>query len=131
VIMGAIGESCLDVADETMHIAHMSCYCLVLHGRHTIWRVDGAMWAADRQNYMICNCANCMWHVTVDHIYLAGLCWVDLACVTHGSPPANHYQQMVPRMNVRHEAVAGGKTDYIGAKQPVTRKRLSRCVAVG
>jgi hypothetical protein len=114
-----------------MHIAYVSRYCLVLYRRHTIWRVDRTMRAADCENHMICNCTNCMWHVTVDHVYLAGSCWVDLAAVTHGSLPANHNQQMVSWMDMGHEAVASGKADYIGAKQPVARKRFSRRVAVG
>jgi hypothetical protein len=84
------------------------------------------MRAADGENYMICNRANGMWHVTVDHVYLAGLCWVDFSSVTHGSLPANDNQQMVPWMDMRHKAFASGEADYVSAEQPVARKRFSR-----
>src|SRR5690242_6384760 len=72
-----------------------------------------------------------MRHIAIDHVYLARFGRVDPAAIGDRATPADDDEQVVARMSVRHEALAGTHLDDVRAEIPIADRRLARGMTVG
>ena len=118
-LVEAIGKPSPEVANQAMKRLNLGSNLLIVDFGHAVGGFDRAMRRSNRQNDMIGDRPNGMGDLAFDHEDISGAGGENLTPARDGALPADHDEEMVAGVRVRHEPVTAGEPDDVGSEQSI------------
>ena len=116
-LVEAIGKLSPEIANQAMKCLNLGSNLLIVDFGHAIGGFDRTMRRSNRQNDMTGDRPNGVGDLAFDHEDISGAGGENLTPTRDGALPADHDEEMVAGVRMRHEPVTGGEPDDVGGQR--------------